>query len=90
MHRTIRQVRDKLDSTTFCVFPKKLRQVLEHVEKVEFGLFFFDQFAVQPRCVRNVADKAVQSAHIVINDIQQAFHLIRPLGQPQRPDSRPE
>ncbi len=81
-----RQVRDEIDALRFRVLTEVFGQVAEHLHEVEALLLFLDQFAVEPRRIGNVADQAVEAAHVMVDDIEELGALLLLLDHAQRTD----
>ncbi len=77
-----------MKSTPFSAacLPRYSAQVGQRLEQVERFFLFLDQFAVEPRGVRDVADQTVQTAHVMLDHIQQLVALILALGEAQGAD----
>ena len=85
-----RHVGDEFDSLFARIIAKKIADIADHMQQVERLFVLFDQLTVQPRCVRDIGDKAIQSDRVVFDHVHQLYLVVFALGHPQGRHCRPK
>ena len=89
-NRLLGDVGDVFNTFNRRFLTQKFVQVANHFQQIEGLLFFLDQFAIKPRGIGNVADQTVQTAHVMVDDIQQLLALVITFGHAHRSHGRAE